>query len=302
MMKIIKYLILLPLVIVSCAQTTNVTLAPPISPTATPRPTIAPTATLPPPACENFNISSEKVRGNIEIEIALPEGYGSSGNSAYTSIYLLDANYFFDEFEGSLDYLLERGEGMINIVQSLSGEGKIPPSLLIGIGYSETNRSNYTQIDIENFYAFFAEELIPEIEARCDVGQTGSDRVLFGYSSSAHFSTYVLLYDVYTNTETFSKFISISGVYDKTQKVSKFEEQLFEELGATSFDDRSLFMAIGADDPKSELADAHSAFAGLLTSRGYRDFNLYITEFPELGHYDIPEFAFSEGLIWVFSE
>jgi enterochelin esterase-like enzyme len=250
----------------------------------------------------NFSISSQKLQDNISIEIALPEEYDEFPNKEYTSIYLLDANYFFDEAPGTLDEYLERGEGMTKIVQSLTVNGKIPPPILIGIGYTEDQRDKFTMDDVTNFYKFFTDELIPEIESKFRVSKSGKDRVLFGYSSSAHFSTYALLYDVYTGVETFNKFISISGDYDSSLATYKLEEKIFKELNTNIFSGRSLFIAIGTDDPKVELLNAHRAFTEKLMSRGYTDFKLNSTEFSGKGHYDIPEFAFSEGLIRLFSD
>jgi enterochelin esterase-like enzyme len=254
------------------------------------------------PSHHDFSICSQRLQDSISVEIALPEGYDDCPNKEYTSIYLLDANYFFDEAPGTLDDFLERGEGMTRIVQSLAQSGRIPPSVLIGIGYTEAQRSKYTIDDVASFYAFFADELIPGIESRYRVSRSGEDRVLFGYSGSAHFSTYALLFDVYTGAETFAKVISISGVYDSSLEAYRLEERIFQELDAHAFSGRSLFVAVGADDPKLELLNAHRSFVERLTSRGYTDFRLISTEFPGKGHYDIPEFAFSEGLISLFSE
>jgi len=254
------------------------------------------------PSYQNFSFSSKKLQDSVSIEIALPEEYDEFPNREYTSIYLLDANYFFDEAPGTLDEYLVRGEGMIKIVQSLTEIGEIPPSILIGIDYTEEQRVKFTIEDVTNFHEFFTDELIPEIEAKFRVSKSGKDRVLFGYSGSAHFSTYVLLYDVYSGAETFTKFISISGIYDSSLETYKLEEKIFQELDTNTFSERSLFIAVGEDDPKVELLNAHRSFTEKLISRGYTDFKLTSTEFSGRGHYDIPEFAFSEGLIWLFSE
>lgn len=251
---------------------------------------------------QKISLYSQKMKDNISIEIALPDEYYKFPSKEFTSIYLLDANYFFDETPGTLDEFLERGEGMTKIVQSLSADGKIPPSILIGIGYTETQRMKFTIDDVTNFYNFFLDELIPEIESKYRVSKSGKDRVLFGYSGSAHFSTYALLYDVYTGAETFNKFISISGVYDNSLKTYKLEEKIFKELNTNTFSGRHLFIAVGTDDPKVELLNNHRSFTQRLTGRGYTDFKLTSTEFSGKGHYDIPEFAFSEGLICLFSK
>ncbi len=115
---------------------------------------------------------------------------------------------------------------------------KIPPCILIGIGYTEEQRMKFTIEDVTNSHEFFTDELIPEIEAKYRVSKSGKDKVLFGYSGSAHFSTYALLYDVYTGAETFNKFISISGIYDSSLETYKLEEKIFRELAANAFSGR----------------------------------------------------------------
>ena len=250
----------------------------------------------------NFPFYSHKLQDTISVEIALPDGYDGSPNKAYPSIYLLDANYFFDDEPGTLDDYLIRGEGMTKIVRTLAANGKIPSSILIGIGYTEDQRSKFTLEDVAGFYKFFIDELIPEIESKYRVSKSGNDRVLFGYSGSAHFSTYAFLNDVYTDVETFNKVISVSGVYFDSLEAYKLEEKVFRRIVNASFSKKSLFIAVGAEDPKVELLNTHRVFTKKMSSRGYADFNLFCTEFPGKGHYDIPEFAFSEGLTWLFAE
>jgi|GEM_PF-4924776 len=248
-----------------------------------------------------FDVYSEALNDTISIEIALPEGYSDFPEEQYTSIYLLDANYFFDEAPGTLDEYLTRGQGMTNTVQCLTDSGIVPASILIGIDYTEEQRTRFTVEDVADFYRFFTDELIPVIESKYRVSKSSDDRVLFGYSSSAHFSTYALMNDVFTGVETFSKFISVSGVYTDSLEACKLEEQIFQSGNADAFSGRSLFIAVGADDSNLELLNNHRLFSERLVNRGYTNFRTGSTEYPDRGHYDIPEFAFSEGLIFLFS-
>ena len=68
------------------------------------------------------------------------------------------------------------------------------------------------------------------------------------------------------------------------------------------FSGKSLYIAIGTDDPKTELLEAHRVFTNKLINREYEELQLMNTELSGRGHYDIPEFGFSEGLTWLFSE
>lgn len=250
----------------------------------------------------SYSILSEILKDTLTIEIALPVGYENNIDKEYNTIYLLDANYFFDEFEGSLDFLLKRGEGMTNIVKRLTESGDIPPSILIGIGYTEQQRSLFTMNEVSNFYDFLSKELIPYIESRLRASKSINDRLLFGYSGSAHFSTYVLLQDANKKQQTFNKFISISGVYKERTKVYNLEEKLSSDNNQNVFAGKRLFMGIGDRDPKKELLNAHRIFTKKLVNRGYSNFRLFNTEFTGRGHYDIPEIGFEEGLKWMFKK
>jgi len=303
------YLLTFCLLLAACGQATQIPPTPqeptPQEPTPPPADTQVPPTETPEPVATvfDFPFSSQKLEDDLTIQIALPAGYEESPDVEYDSIYLLDANYFFTA-TGTLDYLMTvRGAGMAQIVQDLIRDEKIPPSILIGIGYTEAQRSRFTMgSKVEAFYEFFTDELIPEIESRFRVSTSAQDRLLFGYSGSAQFSTYVLIHEASTETETFNKFISISGVYDRYQVLYRPAEAIFQGSDTDVFAGKSLFIAVGTDDPKTQLVNAHRAFTEELASREYADFRLYHTEFEGKGHYDLPEFAFAEAMIWMFGE
>ena len=251
---------------------------------------------------KSFVIISEKLMDTLSIEVILPQGYGENPNKMYNSMYVLDAHYFFDADEGTLDFLLERGEGMTNIVKKLTDSKDIPPTILIGIGYTERQRHSFTMGKVDAFHAFFREDLIPRIESEFRASKKPYDRLLFGYSASAHFSTYVLLNDARYKTDTFGKFISISGVYGTKTETYKLEEDLAKAEDTELLSGKSLFIGIGGLDAKLALLKAHREFVKKLVDRKYKGVNLRSTEFQNHGHYDVPEFAFEEGLKWIFRE
>ena len=246
---------------------------------------------------EEFTFTSHILQSSLNIKIAVP-------NLAIplTSIYLLDANYFFDDSPGYLDDLLVRGPGMLSIVQVLTTEKKIPPSILIGIGYTEEQRDPYTRDHADLFYMFIKDELIPYIEDHYPVSKHGKDRVLFGYSSSGHFSMYALMDDVLNYQTTFGKFISIAGVYYPWLLAYQIEEKINEENQAFSFAGKKLYMAIGSNDEKERLRKHYHPFVKKLKERNYQNFHWINEIYDGYSHYDIPEIAFQNGLIWLFSE
>ena len=151
-----------------------------------------------------------------------------------------------------------------------------------------------------NFHHFFTEELIPEIESRFKVSKSADDRILFGYSGSAHFSTYALFYETYHSNKTFDKFISISGVYDSITPAYDLEELLYDDFGRDVFTNQSFFIGIGQNDPKTTLVTAHTEFTEIFVGRNYTNLRLSNLVFEGKGHYDVFEFAFEEAMIWLF--
>jgi enterochelin esterase-like enzyme len=250
--------------------------------------------------CEQFQIYSGFLELDLTIKISLPKNYFATTEQNINSIYLLDAAYFFDESEGTLDYILERGAGMANNVHSLIEDEKIPPSVLIGMSYSEEIRMTLTVEKVDAFYKFLAEELIPQIEEKCQVIKTASSRTLFGYSASAHLSTYILMNDVAQQQNTFNNFISIAGVYRSDLPADQLTKELLAQDGAIDFGGRKVFMAIGEKDGPHMFRD-YRDFVAILDSAEIENLEFISKEYAGLGHYNIPEFGFFMGLTWVFS-
>jgi enterochelin esterase-like enzyme len=246
---------------------------------------------------EEISFSSQILNASLNIKIAYPVQ-----QTALTCIYLLDANYFFDDSPGLLDEFLKRGPGMLHTVQTLMAQQAIPPSMLIGIGYTEEQRNPFTRDNADLFYNFFKQEFIPYIESHYPVSKIGSDRVIFGYSSSAHFSMYTLMDDVYRHQMNFGKFISIAGVYYPWLLAYQSEEKISQDRASFSFDGRKLYMAIGSEDEKDQLRKHFHPFVAKLQERHYEDFQWTNEIYDGYSHYYIPEDAFRNGLIWLFSD
>ena len=252
--------------------------------------------------CENFTLASSTLRTSFQIKIALPLNYNDSLN--FNSIYLLDANYFFTE-SGTLDYLIERKEGMSNITSELIKHNNIPSSVLIGIGYSEGVRMQVTLEKSAQFYSLVKDKLIPEVENRCKVSKSVNDRTLYGYSASAHFSTYSLMRDAYDGNHTFANYISISGVYTDSLitpgggLANETLQKIIAEKGSDVFANMNFYMAVGSDDG---FYTDNIVFMNNIIDMNYQNFNFNNTIYEDYYHYDIPEIAYQQGMIWLFQD
>lgn len=254
---------------------------------------------LPKKECKDFSMFAYD-SSIIAIKIALPVDYDNSQN--LPSIYLLDANYFFSE-SGTLDHLLDRRDGMTAITSRLMTNQDIPSSILIGIGYSENQRNKFMIDDVESFYGFLKNQLIQEVEARCKVSKSPRDRVLYGYSGSAHFTSYALVKDVNDGIHTFDNFISVAAAYFQiigsgSNKVYGQLDEIFQNKGVDAFSNRSLYLAVGTDDG---LYNESLNFANTLQNQSYQHFNFKYEEYEGFTHSNIPELAYENGMKWIYS-
>lgn len=245
--------------------------------------------------CQDFGMFDPLSKGVLSIKIALPTNYKLSEN--FVSIYLLDANYFFTK-SGTLDYLIHNEEGMTAITSRLIENEVIPQAVLIGIGYSEPQRDSLTgRVGSDAFYNFFKDKLIPEIESRCKVSTSPKDRILFGYSGSASFSTYALMRDALDNVHTFDKYISVSGVYYETEH--KRLQNITDLNEPEVFSGRDFYFGVGTEDDR--FLEGNRIFSDILMNNEYQNFNTKYEEYSGIGHYDIAEVAYETALRWIYS-
>jgi predicted alpha/beta superfamily hydrolase len=124
------------------------------------------------------SLYSNLIDDDFNIYTYLPENYNS--NSEYPVIFLLDGNWYFEDFALELNDLIQGGQ--------------IQPSILIGIGYQsnidEKRFRDYTfpqdpDYDIANgeadkFSQFLKDELIPQIKSEYSTDST--KMILMGHS------------------------------------------------------------------------------------------------------------------------
>ncbi|MHA2250492.1 MAG: alpha/beta hydrolase [Candidatus Kariarchaeaceae archaeon] len=259
----------------------------------------------------NWEVSDDQIYSTIlgdtlQLYIGLPRTYDPESTTKYHSVYLLDGMYYFNESSEKTTL-----GGVLETMRNLVYKGEIPDSILLGIGYPDGwgHRERYVHADAELFRRFFREELIPHIEYRYNVIANPDGRALLGHSGAAHFAVYELMKDGRLQEETFSRFVAVSGAYDETRNAYIEEESLYSELGINGLQGKILFMPVGTDDfvilpwgEKPKLVDAHRVFAEKLKNRQYSNLNLECPEYDGLGHWDIQEYGFEEGLKWIFEQ
>jgi Tol biopolymer transport system component/enterochelin esterase-like enzyme len=244
-----------------------------------------------------FELYSEKVDDLYRIYVGLPEGYDPARPAGYHVIYLLDGDWYFD---GS-SWMIDDG-GVVGIAGMLSEGGRIPESIVIGIGYPDRNqRGRDFHWQLENFHAFLTEELTPYFDTEYNTNPD-APRTLIGHSSGGYFTLYSFFQFDGQGGNPFEKFVVISGDYSK-MGFFLFDEEArmsrrIEEGGVLG---GALYMAVGGMD-EARFVNSHQDMTNKLESRGYQDFYFKSRVYISDDHSSIVTPAVWAGLLWVFGE
>ncbi len=144
-------------------------------------------------------ITSKKLNGDRDIIIGLPANYQRDKDKKYPLIILLDGDYLFDAFQGTLQYG--------NYWDDL------PECIVVGIVQNKNNSrqtdcavdrdSGLPSVTGEAFFEFIGIELIPQIEKKYRLAPL---RIIAGHDLTAGFLNFYL----YKDNPVFDGYISMS--------------------------------------------------------------------------------------------
>ena len=242
-----------------------------------------------------FVIYSQKTEGTYRIYIQLPRVYNQDHYQSYPVLFLLDGDWYFDGTSPRIS-----GTGVKGMVSELVDSGKIPPCILVGIGYVGENRRYEFTWNYNLFHQFLVEELVPKIDTNFRTN-TSAGRTLIGHSDGAYFSLYTLFVSEAENWP-FHNFIVVSGDYTKNGRHIFNEENHFNErIGTQNNLNINLFMAVGGDE-EGRFVDSNKELATVISSREYKGFRFTSHTKPGYNHSSILLPTLKEGLQWVFEE
>ncbi|MHA2176543.1 MAG: alpha/beta hydrolase-fold protein [Candidatus Hodarchaeales archaeon] len=252
----------------------------------------------------SFDLYSTEVDDTYKIRIGVPSNYNESTAFRYPTVYLTDANYFFDGTNQHPNAVIGPG-GTIGIIEELIETGYLPPCILVGIDY-EGNQNTQRFRDFvgpssrSDFYNFLKQELIPLID---DSYRTDpSSRTIIGHSLGATFATYCLFQHNSSFTGLFNQFVMLSGAYgsyfDAIEAESSVFESFYDVTGPSL--NLSVFLAIGEKDTSVSVPE-NIDLIDRLRSRYYKDFRFLGELYEEHDHPSIVRPGFIKGLKWVFS-
>lgn len=210
------------------------------------------------------------------IYVGLPRDY--SAEKSYPVVYVLDGDY------------------MTMLVWSLTDVlvffDKIPPVIVVGIGYSGDNldsimelRSDDLLVRVDDFLQFIQVELIPEIEANYSTDP--SDRTIFGHSYAGE----ACLYAMFHKPGLFQRYI----VGSPTGPL-----QMYENEYAESHDDLpvSLYLFIGSLERHVVVSNLYDRLA----TRQYSGLKMEMDILEGDTHFTVVPGATFKGLISVFGK
>ncbi|MEM9618745.1 MAG: alpha/beta hydrolase-fold protein [Pseudomonadota bacterium] len=229
-------------------------------------------------------IQSEILGEARPVDIYLPKSYGATAE-AHPVIYVLDGEESFHYAAGVLDALYQRGYPKM-ILAAIPNRNRSLDLTPEAWGSDALSGGG-----ADNFAAFFAEELIPAVDARF---RTQQYRVLVGHSFGGLFASHVLA----TRPDIFDSYIAISPSMDfADHRPLKTLEKSFANDAARP---KSLFVAMG-NEPGGEGDSVHQLYSMLAVGApSWLDWAFH--RFPDEDHSSVPVIAMLQGLRFVFQD
>ena len=244
-----------------------------------------------------FEFFSEQVRDSFKIYVSLPKEYDPEHSHDYPVIYLLDGDWYFDDSSRMID-----DGGVAGIAASLSDGGRIPESIVVGIGYVDFSaRARDFHWRPEKFHAFLVDELIPYIDEEYNTDEN-SARTLIGHSSGGYFTLYAFFQYDENGHNPFQQFVAISGDFNRMDwalfnEESRMNRRIGEEVPING----TLYLAVGGQE-ETRFVTSNKDMAQKLESRHYDGLRFKSRKYGSEDHMSIVTPAVWAGLLWVFGE
>lgn len=245
-------------------------------------------------------LHSDVINQDFAIFISLPKEYETS-SVAYPLVYFTDANIFNDQLRG--------------IAAKLRSSGEIPPLILVGIGYRETDQigrlrlRDLTSSDAamsrpsglpigfsmggaENFLNFIEQSLKPHIYSNYRAIET--DETFMGHSLGGLFGASAL----FNHSDSFDRFVLVSTTSDLNPDTLFLNEQMYRETHSDL--PKNIYLGVGALEGQAQISHTLRIYNTLL-ERNYPGLAITHREIPGSDHGWAWLPAYRDGLIAVFS-
>jgi hypothetical protein len=243
----------------------------------------------------SFRQFSNAVQDSFHIQVQLPRQYFEYPEARYTTVLLLDGN-FFSPMVSSMLHQYEKA-------------GLLRPLILVSIGYRSFATMDSLRVRDylfpkalpsdeleavgggERFNRYIREELLPHIDSAFRTNP--SSRCLLGHSFGGYFVLYSLLDQLEHQRNTFQTFVAASPtVWYNDFYLKRLERKIVQNRA----EDLNIFITVGdLEDSTWSIAPVESLYQGLQRT-GREEVNLRYRRYTHLDHMDVGILSFTQGL------
>jgi predicted alpha/beta superfamily hydrolase len=228
------------------------------------------------------DFKSEKLEESREIGIGLPQNYAKNVEKRYPLLLLLDGDYLFDPFSGTLTYGAYWED--------------LPETIVVGIGQNKKNEreadcGSFNEDGFPNeksakFFDFITMELMPYLDKKLRIGNL---KIIAGHDMTAGFANLFL----YKDNPTFNGYISLSP-----ELATHMEVQVPESFGKQK---KPLFYYLAtADGDVKEMKDGIEMLNTNINLIKNPVINYKFDELKDASHYSLVSYAVPNSLYHIF--
>jgi predicted alpha/beta superfamily hydrolase len=250
---------------------------------------------------------SASVQDSFSIYIKLPKEYKTEKNRRFTTIYLLDAEIYFDIVAA--------------IVEKYKEIGIMPPLILIGIGYGslETMEKLRTRDFLYPkapprekmpnsgggyaFLQFLEKELIAHLDS--NYRTKPENRILMGHSFGGYFTLFTMLQNLKEQKNIFRSYIAASP------SLQYSNQYLLQQLQQTSADfsaPKLVYTSLGELEDKEDgkqkelISSMFQAFSAELKAKKFRNITFQADTYSNFYHMETAIAGFTKGLLFIYRD
>ncbi len=262
---------------------------------------------LPSAAPSVTRMYSTNVRDSFSIFTKLPKQYQTEKSRNFTTIYLLDANIYFDVVAA--------------MVEKYNETGIMPPVILIGIGYDNFEQMEqmrtrdylYPKAPNKNkirktggglsFFGFLKNELIPLVDK--SYRTKPENRILMGHSYAGYFCLFALLENLKVGDNILRSDIAASPSLQYNQEY--LLQQLKQDHSGFTLP-KLVYTSMGSLEDsengrqKRNISSMYEAFNNEMNTRRFKNVKYQGDSYSNFYHMETAIAGFMKGLLFIYRD
>lgn len=227
-------------------------------------------------------VQSKMLNGTRHMIISLPPSYEKEPDRKFPLLFLLDGEYLFDAFSGSLSYANYWDDLpqviVVGIVQNSNGERFLDSKFNPETGVPEESGAK--------FYDFIALELIPALEKKYRIAPF---KVIAGHDTTAGFLNFFL----YKDKPVFNAYISLSP-----ELAPEMETRIADRLSV--FQQPIFYYQATADGDLKKMSKRIQELDQNIKAKTNPNLNYRFDDFKNASHYSLVLNAIPNALYQIF--